>query len=62
MKTHECAACGAAIRGRAKDTIHRDGFCLGPEVPLCEPCGAHETPTCAELWAAIRARREKVLS
>lgn len=52
----ECAACGTEIVGEVKSTIHRDGFCEGPEVPLCESCGGHELPTCQDLWAAIRVR------
>lgn len=52
----ECAACGTEIVGEVEHTIHRDGFSEGPEVPLCERCGAHELPTCQDLWAAIRVR------
>jgi hypothetical protein len=52
-----CAACGAAIEGKVRHAIHRDGFGEGPEVPLCEPCGAHPTPTCEELWRRIAERR-----
>jgi hypothetical protein len=32
----ECAACGAKIEGEPKAMIHRDGFAVGPEVPLCD--------------------------
>jgi hypothetical protein len=57
-----CAACGAAAHPCEHDnrghSIHRDGFGVGPEVLLCCACGANETPTLAELWARIRARRE----
>lgn len=56
----ECAACGSLIVDFSY-SIHRDGFCDGPEVPLCDACGAHETPTCGELWAAIRERRARQL-
>ena len=46
-----CVYCGAPAEGNY--SIHRDGFCEGPEVPLCDACGAHETPTLAEIWARI---------
>lgn len=52
----ECAACGTEIVGEVKYTIHRDDFSEGPQVPLCEPCGADDRPTCEELWEAIRVR------
>ncbi len=47
-----CAFCGAnncCFEG----SIHRDGFCLGPQVPLCATCAAEEGPTCDEIWAKI---------
>jgi hypothetical protein len=56
-----CAACGspAALKedGEPRYTIHRDGFSVGPEVPLCEDCGGHELPDCPTLWDMIAARR-----
>lgn len=51
-----CAACGEIIHGKVEWSIHRDGFGEGPEVPLCRVCGSDVTPTCEELWAAIRDR------
>lgn len=50
-----CAACGQPAEGNF--AIHRDGYGIGPEVPLCNGCGGGEEPTCADLWAAIAARR-----
>lgn len=50
-----CAACG---KPSGRFAIHRDGFGEGPEVPLCEACGGHETPTCEELWERIAERRK----
>lgn len=52
----KCAACGKPAEGNR--SIHRDGFGIGPEVPLCDACGMHPTPTCPEIWAAIKARRQ----
>lgn len=52
----ECACCGRDARGSGC-AIHRDGFCEGPEVPLCEDCGGHELPTCEEIWSRIAARK-----
>jgi hypothetical protein len=58
----ECAACGkpAALKasGEPLHTIHRDGFSVGPDVALCEDCGAHELPDCPTLWAMISERRK----
>jgi hypothetical protein len=51
-----CAACGAPAQGNY--SIHRDGFCDGPEVPLCNGCGSEETPTLPQIWAAIARRRK----
>ena len=56
----ECAACGAPADGD-EFSIHRDGFCKGPEVPLCTSCGADETPSCEELWRAIAERRAELV-
>ena len=48
-----CAYCKKPISGEVQYSIHRDGFDDGPEVPLCEACGAHPTPTCSEIWKRI---------
>lgn len=47
----ECVYCGHPAEGNF--TIHRDGFGVGPEVPLCDACGGAETPSCADIWDAI---------
>lgn len=49
-----CAACGRPAEGRF--SIHRDGFCVGPEVDLCDACGSEPEPTLADLWASIAER------
>lgn len=51
----ECAACGKPAEGN--HSMHRDGFCEGPEVELCDECGGHPLPTCESLWRMIRDRR-----
>ncbi len=49
----DCAYCGEEISGEPEFTIHRDGFCEGPEVPLCVNCGGSESPDCEEIWDVI---------
>jgi hypothetical protein len=46
-----CVYCGSPAEGNF--SIHRDGFGLGPEVPLCDGCGDSEEPSLAEIWAKI---------
>lgn len=46
-----CAYCGGPAEGNY--SIHRDGFCIGPEVPLCDRCGSRQYPTCGEIWNRI---------
>ncbi len=46
-----CAFCGEPAEGNS--AIHRDGFCEGPTVDLCDACGLHETPTLEEIWGRI---------
>lgn len=46
-----CSFCGETAEGNY--SIHRDGFGIGPEVPLCDEHGGHRTPTCAEIWDRI---------
>lgn len=46
-----CAFCGDPHEGNY--AIHRDGFCIGPEVPLCDACGSEPEPTCADIWYEI---------
>lgn len=50
----ECAFCGKPHQGNY--ALDRDGFCEGPQVPLCDDCGAHETPTMHQIWARISTR------
>lgn len=51
-----CAFCGEPAEGNY--SIHRDGFGVGPEVPLCDACGSEPEPTCGEIWDAISHDRE----
>lgn len=46
-----CVFCGNPSEG--EHTIHRDGFGVGPEVPLCNDCGGGEFPTAGEIWERI---------
>jgi hypothetical protein len=43
-----CMFCGRWADGQF--SLHRDGFSVGPELPLCSDCGGHETPTLGEIW------------
>lgn len=47
----DCAYCGAPAQGNY--SIHRDGFGVGPEVPLCDCCGSSDEPTCSDIWDKI---------
>lgn len=47
----KCAFCGGPHTGEY--SVHRDGFGIGPEVPLCNKCGSTESPTLPEIWAKI---------
>lgn len=51
-----CACCGGA--GRHDRTIHRDGFGVGPEVPLCSACANHPEPLDETIWKNIHMNRE----
>lgn len=55
-----CAYCGAIVAGEPEYTIHRDGFGDGPEVPLCQRCGANEEPSCSDIWRRIAHMRPPV--
>jgi hypothetical protein len=55
VRVPPCAACGEPTSGG--HSIHRDGYGIGPEVDLCDACGAGENPTCEELWGMIARRR-----
>ena len=46
-----CAYCGKRAEGHY--SIHRDRFCEGPTVPLCDACGQDGEPTLDQIWAKI---------
>lgn len=46
-----CAYCGGVSEGNY--AIHRDGYGIGPEVPLCDNCGAYPWPDMCTIWAKI---------
>ena len=48
-----CAYCGTYLSGEPEYTIHRDGFGVGPEVPLCFDCYDDGGPSCLEIWERI---------
>jgi hypothetical protein len=54
-----CSFCQVEVEGKPEYAIHRDGFCEGPEVPLCKACGSEETPTTGMIWKVIAARRAR---
>lgn len=49
--TPTCAYCGRPSQGNF--TVHRDGFGVGPEVPLCDGCGSTPEPPLCEIWDRI---------
>lgn len=49
-----CVYCGGPAEGN--HSIHRDGFGVGPQMPLCDEHGAHATPTCEQIWDRIARR------
>lgn len=55
----KCAYCGRPAEGNY--SIHRDGFCEGPEVPLCDAHGSEPTPTEQEIWQRIARRPVEVM-
>ena len=50
-----CVFCGGHAEGNY--SIHRDGFGIGPEVPLCDVHGGQPEPTEQEIWRRIREQR-----
>lgn len=50
-----CAYCGGKAEG--KYSIHRDGFGIGPQVPLCNEHGSRPLPSMAQIWERIKERR-----
>lgn len=45
-----CSYCGGEAQGNF--SIHRDGFGVGPEVDLCDPCGGPDLPA-GDIWERI---------
>ena len=52
-----CVFCGQPAEGNY--SIHRDGFGIGPEVPLCDECGCGQYPTLEVIWAHVAAQRTR---
>ena len=50
-----CAYCSVPIIGKEEYSIHRDGFGIGPEVPLCLGCAGPEL-SCEVIWDKISLR------
>lgn len=46
-----CAFCRAPAQGNY--SVHISPSMTGPEVPLCDMCGGHETPLLSHIWHAI---------
>lgn len=53
-----CAYCEGFVLDRVNYSIHRDDFSIGPEVPLCDWCGAPDGPTCSQIWDKISTLSE----
>lgn len=47
----QCAYCGKPAEGN--HGCHRDGFCIGPEIDLCDACGGEGPPSLEEIWDRI---------
>lgn len=56
MAALTCAACGKAAEGNY--SVHRDGFCSGPEVPLCDDCGRMASQISGSVGVGHRPPRE----
>ena len=52
--TIRCAYCGGVSEGNY--SVHRDSFCEGPEVELCDACGGSRFPTLEQIWARIAVK------
>ena len=50
-----CSFCHRPAEGN--HAIHRDGYLVGPVVPLCDACGGNDEPTLGEIWQKIAWRR-----
>jgi hypothetical protein len=51
VSNEPCAYCGKPSEGNY--AVHRDGFGVGPEVPLCDECGNDDTLSCPDIWDRI---------
>jgi NAD-dependent SIR2 family protein deacetylase len=51
-----CVYCGKPAQGNY--SIHRDGYGIGPEVPLCDECGQGPVPTCEHIWERTSEEKE----
>jgi hypothetical protein len=54
VSAHLCSYCGALAEG--DHSIHRDGFCEGPEVDLCNAHGSGAYPSLSLIWERIAER------
>ena len=52
-----CLYCGEPAEGNY--SIHRDGFDVGPQVPLCDMCGKYEHPSLRDIWRALEFYRQR---
>jgi hypothetical protein len=48
-----CSYCGRPVDQKVYGLIHRDGYLVGPNVPLCEACGLEESLTMNVIWDRI---------
>lgn len=55
-----CAFCRCPVQGNY--CVERDGFCDGPEVPLCDGCGEGTTPDLETIWDRISHVRNPELA
>lgn len=55
-----CSYCGKPCEGHF--AIHRDGFCVGPEVPLCDEHGGSEEPTVEAIWTRLAMLRAATMT
>ena len=53
LGSYRCAYCKSLHHSTPNFTIHRDGYGVGPEVPLCDGCGSGQHISCAQIWKAI---------
>lgn len=51
IQINACAYCGKKAEGNY--AIERDGIGSHVNVPLCDACGGHESPSLQEIWGRI---------